>query len=71
MVPVNNQPVESGIEYVCQRCGYGCRWPGEVRVTAEEIGFIAHFLKIDRDEFIQKRTRLRANRRGLALRDKL
>ena len=58
------------IYYECQRCTNCCRWPGFVKVTEAEIGAIAHFLGQDENEFIQRYTRLRPNRDGLALIDK-
>ncbi|MCE2694383.1 MAG: YkgJ family cysteine cluster protein [Verrucomicrobiaceae bacterium] len=56
--------------YACQRCGNCCRWPGDVRVTEEEIDRIAAFLDMPRIEFIQQCTRLNANRTGLSIIDK-
>ncbi|MCP5524256.1 MAG: YkgJ family cysteine cluster protein [Verrucomicrobiales bacterium] len=53
--------------YDCQRCTACCRWPGEVRVTAAEIRRMAGYLGLTEDEFIQRHTRVRENRRGLAL----
>jgi Fe-S-cluster containining protein len=55
------------IFYDCQRCTACCRWPGEVRVTATEIRRMAAHLGLSEEEFIQRHTRLRENRRGLAL----
>ena len=55
--------------YLCQRCTACCRWPGFVRVTEEEIREIATFLRMEENAFIQKYTRLRPNRQGLALID--
>ncbi|HNQ72510.1 MAG TPA: YkgJ family cysteine cluster protein [Verrucomicrobiota bacterium] len=54
----------------CQRCAACCRWPGQVRLTGEEITRIAAFLKLAPDEFIQRHTRLRSDRRGLVLEEK-
>ncbi len=56
--------------YACQRCGNCCRWPGDVRVTEEEIDRIAAFLNMPRIEFIEQCTRLNANRTGLSIIDK-
>ena len=58
------------IEYQCQRCTACCRWPGQVKVTSEEIEAIARYLGIPEDRFIQEHTRLRPNRDGLALLEK-
>ena len=51
----------------CQRCTACCRWPGQVRVSEEEIRRLAGFLGLSEEAFIQRYTRLAANRRGLAL----
>lgn len=59
--------MEEGMHYVCQRCGNCCRWPGEVRVSEEEISRIAAFLKLSEEEFIERYTELRQDRRGLTL----
>ena len=58
------------IHYLCQRCGNCCRWPGFVKVTDEEIAKLAHFLDTTEHDFIQRYTRLRPERDGLALVDK-
>jgi uncharacterized protein len=57
------------IFYECQRCTACCRWPGQVRLTHEEITRLAAFKQMPEWEFIQEFTRLTADRRGLALRD--
>ncbi|MFM8469799.1 MAG: YkgJ family cysteine cluster protein [Limisphaerales bacterium] len=54
----------------CQRCTACCRWPGQVRLTEEEIARLAQFRGLSEHEFIERFTRLRADRRGLALMDK-
>ncbi len=56
--------------YACQRCGNCCRWPGDVRVTDDEITRIAAFLDMPRIDFIEQCTRLNANRTGLSIIDK-
>lgn len=53
--------------YLCQRCGNCCRWPGDVIVTKPEIKAIAHHLNMDEMDFIQRFTRLSANRKHLSL----
>lgn len=53
--------------YECQRCTACCRWPGQVRVTDAETAVLAAFLGLNEWEFIQRHTRLAADRRGLAL----
>jgi len=59
--------LDPGVRYVCQRCTACCRWPGDVRVEADEIARIAGFLRLSEDEFIRRFTRLRTNRQGLSL----
>ncbi|MES2467180.1 MAG: YkgJ family cysteine cluster protein [Verrucomicrobiota bacterium] len=51
----------------CQRCTACCRWPGDVKVSPEEITEIADFLSLGESEFLQKYTRLRTDRAGLSL----
>jgi uncharacterized protein len=63
-------PMPSAIHYRCQRCTNCCRWPGFVRVGEDEIAAIAGFLGVDEYEFIQRFTRLRPQRDGLALIEK-
>jgi Fe-S-cluster containining protein len=58
------------IFYECQRCTACCRWPGEVRLSNEEITRLALFKNRSERDFIQEFTRLGSDRRGLALRDK-
>jgi Fe-S-cluster containining protein len=56
--------------YLCQRCGNCCRWPGDVIVTEREADEIARHLGMEPRDFIQKWTRLSANRRHLSLVEK-
>ncbi len=56
--------------YECQRCTACCRWPGQVPITEAEISRLAEFLGISEMDFIQRYTRLRLNRQGLALIEK-
>lgn len=58
------------VRYHCQRCTACCRWPGQVKVSEAEIAEIAVFLGLDENDFIQRFTRLRQQRDGLALIDK-
>ena len=58
------------IFYECQRCTACCRWPGQVRLTAEDITRLAAFKGLSEAEFIQQFTRLRWDRGGLALQEK-
>jgi uncharacterized protein len=60
----------TGPRYLCQRCGNCCRWPGDVRITEEETGRIARFLGLTEEDFVQRCTRLNANRTGLSIIDK-
>lgn len=60
----------SAIHYRCQRCTNCCRWPGFVRVGEDEIAAIADFLGVAEHDFIQRFTRLRPQRDGLALIEK-
>ena len=57
------------IFFECQRCTACCRWPGQVLVNKTEIKRLAAFKGITEHEFIQKYTRLRQDRRGLALKE--
>jgi len=61
---------EMSTYYQCQRCTNCCRWPGDVKVTEEEIGNIAGFLGVELTDFVGRYTRLRADRRGLSLVDR-
>lgn len=54
----------------CQRCTACCRWPGQVKLTDGEIARLAAFKELTEHDFIQQFTRLRPDRRGLALMDK-
>ena len=62
--------MSAAIHYACQRCTNCCRWPGFVKVGAAEIEAIAQHLGLSEDDFIQRYTRLRPQRDGLALIDK-
>jgi hypothetical protein len=69
---INSEATESAVPifYVCQRCTACCRWPGQVRLTDEEITRLAAALGLSEFDFIQRFTRLRQDRRGLALQEK-
>jgi uncharacterized protein len=54
----------------CQRCTACCRWPGQVRLSDEEISRLAAFKGLSEHDFIQQFTRLRHDRRGLSLLEK-
>ena len=58
------------VHYDCQRCTACCRWPGHVKIGDGEILEMAGLLGVQEFEFIQKYTRLRPQRDGLALKDK-
>jgi uncharacterized protein len=58
------------IFHECERCTACCRWPGQVRLSGQEITRLAGFLQISEIEFIQRYTRLAKDRRGLALEEK-
>lgn len=58
------------VYYQCQRCANCCRWPGDVRITDDEVRSIAAFLEIPEAVFLEQFTRLRHNRRGLSLIEK-
>ena len=62
--------MSAAIHYACQRCTNCCRWPGFVKVGAAKIEAIAQHLGLSEDDFIQRYTRLRPQRDGLALIDK-
>jgi len=62
-------PPPGHIYWQCQRCTNCCRWPGDVRVSPAEISAIASHLGIPEAEFIERFTRLRADRLGLSLID--
>jgi Fe-S-cluster containining protein len=55
--------------YLCLRCTNCCRWPGFVKVDNGDIAAIATHLGMDEREFVEKFTRLRPSRDGLALID--
>ncbi|HEU6449615.1 MAG TPA: YkgJ family cysteine cluster protein [Verrucomicrobiae bacterium] len=58
------------IFYECQRCTACCRWPGQVRLSDEEISRLAKFKGMSEHDFIQQFTRLRHDRHGLSLMEK-
>ncbi len=57
----------SPVWYQCQRCTNCCRWPGFVHLGNSDIAVISQFLGMSEWDFIQRHTRLRPNRQGLAL----
>ena len=58
------------IFYECQRCTACCRWPGQVRLTDEEVTRLATFKGLSEPDFIRQFTRLNWDRGGLALLEK-
>ena len=62
--------MSAAVHYTCQRCTNCCRWPGFVKVGDAEIAAIALHLGVSEAAFIQRYTRLRPARDGLALTDK-
>jgi len=66
----DTSPLDTQQRYLCQRCGNCCRWPGDVRITEEEVTAIAAFLKMHEADFLSACTRLNANRTGLSIIDK-
>ncbi len=69
--PANRDVVlDPDVFYVCQRCTACCKWPGDVRLEEDEIGPIAGFLELTEEDFLEKFTRLRMNRKGLSLIEK-
>ena len=53
--------------FVCAGCGRCCRWPGPVRISADETDAIAAFIGMEVTEFIDRHTALTRDRRGLTL----
>jgi Fe-S-cluster containining protein len=60
----------ASVYYQCQRCTNCCRWPGLVRVDNDDISALAAYLGLDERSFIERYTRLRPQRDGLALTEK-
>jgi Fe-S-cluster containining protein len=57
------------LEIPCEGCGTCCRWPGEVRLDDAEISRLARQQGLAEPVFIERHTRLRQDRRGLALKE--
>ena len=53
--------------YQCDRCTACCRWPGDVRITDEEVTKIASFFDLTEQEFIDQHTRVNSARNGLSI----
>jgi Fe-S-cluster containining protein len=53
----------------CERCTACCRWPGQVLLNDAEITRLAAFKNLSEHDFIQQFTRLRQDKRGLALKE--
>lgn len=58
------------IFWECDRCTACCRWPGQVKVTEDEIRRIASHLGLLEAEFIQQYLRLSPDRTRLILEDR-
>ncbi len=56
--------------YDCRRCTACCRWPGQVRLTAEDVHGMAALLGLTEHEVADQFTRLQEDRRGLVLNEK-
>jgi Fe-S-cluster containining protein len=56
--------------YRCVRCGNCCRWPGYVRLTAEDIDRISAYLQVPPEEFANRYTELTSQRDSLTLIEK-
>jgi Fe-S-cluster containining protein len=70
--PTNKMPATGADRrdvYVCTRCGNCCKWPGQVKLTDDDLANMAEHLGISVDEAIDQYTRLRQDRNGLALAD--
>ena len=70
MPPEEKEHGSRPFQLACEQCGACCRWPGEVRVSAPEISALASHLKMSEQDFVESLTRLRKDRRGLALVEK-
>ena len=55
--------------YQCGRCTNCCNWPGEVIVSDIETTAMAKELGLSANEFTEKYTKLREQRRGLTLKN--
>ena len=62
--------MEEEVYYQCQRCTNCCRWPGFVKIDDADIAALALFFGLTEREFIERYTRLRQYRDGLALLEK-
>ena len=51
----------------CRRCGACCRWPGDVRLVPGEAARLAAYLGMTEREFVDRYTRLTADRKTLSL----
>lgn len=67
MLILNLERGDDMSEFVCQRCGACCEWPGPVRVSDDEIDDIAAFLGVSPQLFIDEYTCLTEDRRGLTI----
>src|SRR6185437_11224995 len=74
LVPVSaytqTHPVNIEFDLQCQRCAACCRWPGEVRLVGDDARKLAAFLGLSEKDFVERHTRLRNDRTGLALKER-
>ncbi|MBL7016437.1 MAG: YkgJ family cysteine cluster protein [Kiritimatiellales bacterium] len=54
-------------EFICQRCGVCCRWPGHVLLTSGDVSRMAAATGLSETDFIDRYTQLASNRRQLSL----
>ena len=64
------EKAENTVDFQCARCGNCCKWPGYVRISAEETAQIAAFLEMTVQAFTDEYTILTSDRRGLSLIEK-
>jgi hypothetical protein len=65
----DSQTKASDRHFVCRRCGACCRWPGIIRLTAEDVRQISQFLHLTEEVFLDTMTELSPERTGLILKD--
>ena len=63
MQPMSAEPTT----FACRQCGNCCRWPGEVRVSPEEIRAAAGRLGLTEEAFIARHPQVTRDRQGLTL----
>lgn len=58
------------IFHECDRCTACCRWPGQVRLSDENVARMSEHLGMSEFDFIQKYTELNASRTALLLKNR-